>query len=75
MYLEPLAKPAEREGYGATAITNNFTYGSTYDNYGYLSGTGDWAISNDTLGRIQTATGHGITTTHGHDTFGNKISH
>ena len=37
--------------------------------------TGDWAISNDTLGRIQTATGHGITTTHSHDTFGNKISH
>ena len=35
----------------------------------------NWAISSDTLGRIQTATGHGITTTHGHDAFGNKISH
>ena len=47
---------------GATAITNNFTY----DNYGYLSSTGDWAISNDTLGRIQMATGHWITTLKNH---------
>ena len=71
MYLEQLAKPTEREEYTASAITNNFTY----DNYGYLSSTGDWAITNDTLGKIRTATGHGITTTHSHDTFGNKVSH
>ena len=60
-----------------TRLTSGFAAQTkrAYDNYGYLSSTSDWAISNDTLGRIQTATGHGITTTHSHDTFGNKVSH
>jgi len=56
---------------GSAQTTNNFTY----DSYGYLSGTGEWSIANDALGRITSATGHGIATTHGHDAFGNNTSH
>jgi hypothetical protein len=57
----------------STTITNNFEY--DYDTTGHLTSTGEWNITSDNLGRIQTATGYGVLTEHTHDDFGNNISH
>jgi hypothetical protein len=49
-----------------TTIENHFNY----DTADRLRATGEWNITSDNLGRIQTATGYGVSTEHTHDNFG-----
>lgn len=48
-----------------------------YDSLDNLLKAGDWDVTHDSMGRLQTANhaGLGIQTTHGHDGFGNNITH
>ena len=56
---------------GQAPITRLFDYNAN----DYLTSTGEWSIQNDSLGRIQQTTGHGVRTFRGHDDFGNNIYH
>jgi RHS repeat-associated protein len=52
-----------------------FEYAFSRDALGRISGTGEWDLEGDALGRLLSAEGHGIGTLHGRDGFGNAVSH
>lgn len=46
-----------------------------YDSGENLTKAGEWTLAHDDAGRLTRADGFGMTTTHGHDGFGNNTSH